>query len=818
MCFGLMNYTWRPTNTPDDQAFAGISAAIAGGATFLVSGEFYGTQDPQDNLRLLNRYFTAYPELASNVVLSVKGGVNLQKFLPDGSPDGIRRSINNILDKLDGKVRLDIFCIARVDRANDTEVTWRTVKEDFIDTGKIGGLCLSEVSADTIRRAVAITPIACLETEVSLWATEIYENGVADVCREHGIPIAAYSPLGRGFLTGQLKSPDDIPEGDMRRHFDRFKPENFPKNLELVEAVKKIAAKKGVTPSQLALAWVVQYGAKRGLAVIPIFGATKEEQVVENLKATEVHLTDEDFAEIDALLKSFKPVGGRYNAAHEAALFARHVDLQNHNLLPNQRLRPDKQRRPIRQRDPIPPTQLPTASRHPRLLQPAHILPIRSIHHPLPVERGAHLVEQNEVDVAGLLALEHVLQRLGVRYDHVQLAFGGCGHAAVGGVAGFVLEAEERDEELAEGGGDLDAVVDCSGCHVCGFFADVFEEPFSARGVAGGRGLYMREVVGCVLFFWLRSSPACSSTLSPTRSSSPYSQLPQMSRFNIEYMIYWKKLCRFALHCSVISSRVPFGILAVGSTGMKSRSLKYCIRRRALRTLGLTSAALISIGDRSSGTRYLRTQCSTLAKRRVVPVGREGWDCDEGEVVRVVFGADCVFAVFLLFFEGLATEGFEDLFDLRVDEREPAGGLALVVFQGPFLEGEVAGVVGWEGEALGGWDYVVEDAAVAVDSFGRFVAVWKGTETIIGKRAVSDVDGCLSVVFGIPLLLRGDCGAGLLLGVVQVVFEADDAVDELAFREFAFVPAGELLQLGEAVEEVGFVEGLELGAGFDLVL
>ncbi|KAF3918556.1 hypothetical protein ABW21_db0209480 [Orbilia brochopaga] len=320
--FGLMNYTWRPTNTPDEQAFAGISAAIAGGANFLVSGEFYGTQDPQDNLRLLNRYFTAHPEDASKVVLSVKGAVNFAKRLPDGSPEGIRRSINNILDKLDGKVKLDVFCIARVDRSSDLETTWKTVKEEFVDTGKIGGLCLSEVSAATLQRALKVTPIACLEVEVSLWSTEIYENGVAEVCREHGIPIAAYSPLGRGFLTGQLKSVDDIPENDMRRHFDRFTPENFPKNLELVESVKKIAVKKGVTPSQLALAWVVQYGTKRGVTVVPVFGATKEEQVVENLQAANVQLTDEDFAEIDALLKTFKPVGGRYNAMHEGSLFA----------------------------------------------------------------------------------------------------------------------------------------------------------------------------------------------------------------------------------------------------------------------------------------------------------------------------------------------------------------------------------------------------------------------------------------------------------------------------------------------------------------
>ncbi|KAF3171582.1 Pyridoxine 4-dehydrogenase [Orbilia oligospora] len=318
--FGLMNFTWRPTNTPDEEAFAAMNAALADGANFFVSGEFYGTQDPQDNLFLINRYLTKYPEKAGKIVLSVKGGVNLAIRAPDGSPEGIRKSIDNILDKLDGKTKLDVFCIARVDASNPVETTWKTIKEEYIDTGKIGGLCLSEVSAATLQKALKIVPVSVLEVEVSLWATEIFENGLAEVCAEHNIPIAAYSPLGRGFLTGQLKRPEDIPEGDMRRYFDRFQPANFGKNLELVEAIQKIAQKKGVTPAQLALAWVVQQGKKFGCTVIPIFGATKESQVVENLQETS--LTSEEMAEIDAVLKSIRPIGGRYNAAHESALYA----------------------------------------------------------------------------------------------------------------------------------------------------------------------------------------------------------------------------------------------------------------------------------------------------------------------------------------------------------------------------------------------------------------------------------------------------------------------------------------------------------------
>lgn len=219
-----MNFTWRPTNTPDEVAFAAMNAAIENGANLFVSGEFYGTQSPYDNLYLLNRYYAAYPENASKIVLSVKGCVNFATLKPDGSPEGVRNSINSILEKIGPNAKLDVFCIARVDKDTPIEETYRIVKEEFIDTGKIGSLCLSEVSADTIRRAVKIVPISLVEVEVSLWATEIFENGVADVCREYGIPIAAYSPLGRGFLTGRLKTPDDIPAGDMRRMFDRFQP------------------------------------------------------------------------------------------------------------------------------------------------------------------------------------------------------------------------------------------------------------------------------------------------------------------------------------------------------------------------------------------------------------------------------------------------------------------------------------------------------------------------------------------------------------------------------------------------------------------
>ncbi|KAF3164553.1 Pyridoxine 4-dehydrogenase [Orbilia oligospora] len=321
--FGLMAFTGRPFIIPDAEIFASINTSLSHGANFFVSGEFYGLRDPEDNLHMLKRYFTTYPEAVDKVVLSVKAGMNWVTRTPDSSPAALRASIDNILEKT-GRNRIDVFCIARVDKTIPLEESYKVVKE-YIDTGKIGSFCPSECSAETIRKAVDILGkqnISCVELEVSLWAIEIFENGVAEVCEEFGIPIAAYSPLGRGFLTGRFKSADDLPEGDMRKHFDRFKPENFDKNLRLVEMVEGIAGRKGCTSSQLGLAWVRQVGGRwgrDGLKIIPIFGATKQAQVAENLQSVE--LTDSEMDEIDGILKSFKPTGGRYFGHLEGMLY-----------------------------------------------------------------------------------------------------------------------------------------------------------------------------------------------------------------------------------------------------------------------------------------------------------------------------------------------------------------------------------------------------------------------------------------------------------------------------------------------------------------
>lgn len=281
--------------------------ALSLGANFWNGGEFYGSPG-RTSLELLNHYFTKYPEDADKVVISIKGG--LKNMHPDGTPEGVRTSVDNCLKLLGGKKKLDLFECARVDPKTPIEVTIGALAE-YVKEGKLGGISLSEVKAETIRKAHKVFPISAVEIELSLWETNVLTNGVAETCAELGIPVIAYSPLGRGFLTGAVKSLDDIPEGDMRRHFPRFSPENFPKNMKLVHQIEAIANKKGCKPSQLALAWVRQLSERPGMPVfIPIPGATTEARVEENM--VEVRLNEADIEEIETTLKSIEIVGHRY--------------------------------------------------------------------------------------------------------------------------------------------------------------------------------------------------------------------------------------------------------------------------------------------------------------------------------------------------------------------------------------------------------------------------------------------------------------------------------------------------------------------------
>lgn len=276
-------------------------------------GELYGTRE-RNSLHMLNRYFTKYPEDADKIVLSIKGAINFDTHQPDCTPEGVRRSVENCVKILGGTKKLDIFECARVDPNVPIETTMKALAE-LVKEDKIGGISLSEVKGETIRRAAKIHPITCVEVEVSLFEDNVFRNGVAKACADLNIPIIAYSPLSRGFLTGQIRSYDDLPQDDMRRHFPRFQPENFSKNMDLVHKVDAIAQRKACKPSQIAIAWVRQLSDKSGNPLfIPIPGASTVERVQENF--TQVTLSQEELKQIDEILAGFTAAGDRYPSVY----------------------------------------------------------------------------------------------------------------------------------------------------------------------------------------------------------------------------------------------------------------------------------------------------------------------------------------------------------------------------------------------------------------------------------------------------------------------------------------------------------------------
>ncbi|KEF59341.1 uncharacterized protein A1O9_04185 [Exophiala aquamarina CBS 119918] len=305
---GLLNLTNPAKNLSREQAFAVLKQGLDSGATFWDGGENYGTPDA-NSLHLLRDYFAKYPNDSESVVLCIKGGLRPDRT-SNGTPEGVRRTVDNCLKILAGHKKLDLYQCARVDRETPIEDTINTLAE-LVKEGKIGGISLSEVSANTIRRAVKVHQISAVQVEVSLWEDHVLKDGIADVCAEFGIPIIAYSPIGRGFLSGQLKSVDDLPKDDFRHILPRFYPENFGKNMELVEKVKIIAEKNAITTAQLAINWVRQLSQRPNSPVfIPIPGASSSDRVKENSQA--IDLAQEDLAEISALVDGFETSGERY--------------------------------------------------------------------------------------------------------------------------------------------------------------------------------------------------------------------------------------------------------------------------------------------------------------------------------------------------------------------------------------------------------------------------------------------------------------------------------------------------------------------------
>ena len=288
----------------EQESLAVIHAALDAGVNFLDTADMYG---PFTNERLVGRAIAARRDA---VVLATKFGNERRedgtRVGVNGHPDYVRRACDASLARL-GVDHIDLYYQHRVDPSVPVEETWGTLAE-LVAAGKVRHLGISEAAPATIRRAHQVHPVTAVQTEWSLWSRDVEDNGVLTTVRELGIGFVAYSPLGRGFLSGTIRSVEDLDENDFRRHSPRFQGENFAKNLELLERVRQIAAEKDVTSSQLALAWVLAQGED----VVPIPGTKHRHYLEENIGALDIHLSDEDLAELDAAVPVGSSAGDRY--------------------------------------------------------------------------------------------------------------------------------------------------------------------------------------------------------------------------------------------------------------------------------------------------------------------------------------------------------------------------------------------------------------------------------------------------------------------------------------------------------------------------
>jgi aryl-alcohol dehydrogenase-like predicted oxidoreductase len=300
-CMGMSEFY----GTADEaEATATIHHALELGIDFIDTADVYG---PHTNERLVGE---AIADRRDEVVLATKFGIVRDPSDPrargvNGRPEYVERACDASLKRLLVD-HIDLYYQHRVDPDVPIEETVGAMAE-LVDAGKVRFLGLSEAAPETIRRAHAVHPISALQSEYSLWSRDV-EDEILPTLRELGIGLVAYSPLGRGFLTGQITSPEDFEPNDFRRSSPRFQGENFRRNLELVERIREIAAEKDCAPGQLALAWVMA----RGDDVVPIPGTKRRRYLEENIEATELSLSEEDLSRIDEVAPVGAAAGDRY--------------------------------------------------------------------------------------------------------------------------------------------------------------------------------------------------------------------------------------------------------------------------------------------------------------------------------------------------------------------------------------------------------------------------------------------------------------------------------------------------------------------------
>ncbi|KAJ9294567.1 hypothetical protein DTO271G3_6835 [Paecilomyces variotii] len=313
-CMGLSAFYGPPK--PDNERLAVLDAAYEAGEHFWDSADIY-----MDNEDLLGKWFAANPEKRKDIFLATKFAMHAK---PDGSvevrgdPEYVKQACAKSLKRL-GLPYVDIYYCHRLDKNVPVEKTVQAMAE-LKKEGKIKYLGLSECSADSLRRAHKVHPITAVQIEYSPFTLDIEDPRfkLLETCRELGVAVVAYSPLGRGMLTGKYRSPNDFPEGDWRRNAPRFSEENFPKNLQLVDEIQSLARKKGCTAGQLTLAWLLAQGED----IFPIPGTTHIERLKENIGAVNIQLSKEDVDLIRKACKNAEVHGERYPAQAADHLFA----------------------------------------------------------------------------------------------------------------------------------------------------------------------------------------------------------------------------------------------------------------------------------------------------------------------------------------------------------------------------------------------------------------------------------------------------------------------------------------------------------------